>query len=908
MDNEKANIDNKNIEKESDNNKNDNKSPQKNKKNDSVDLESNSQINDSESKNLNNLKKEESTSYEDEIEKDLSPNIFSLENIKFDDFDVSKFMFQRQYNIETRKYGRKFFFYRYFKEYKIEKDRKEFIRKKCFLLITIEKAIFFFNHKKYKDSIQLLIDEKVIKNYKEFGEFILVIDGFDKNVINEFLLDDTIKNEINMEEILENFLNCIYMNKTPLFDTLKFLLSCINSPKKEIIDKFSSKFFITNEGNETFIKTYKTPIIFIIYVNSLIAINNGFIGKVKNNIVKIGQFVEMNKELDKKMCQNAYKEFQQHPIFPSDNYVQKFYKKISHLVKENDINEKLDKNIDIDYYYENILNDNPERDYNNHNIWFSYRKNISIFDKNDEEILLKPTTFTKYVTNSTTSHPRVFVLRDNFTTLIWAKSIEGDKIKGNLHTLKIDDINDIYIGVENCEIIKKYLKSNNKEIDDEYNFITIRTRNEVFAMKNDDIDISFKWFKSLKSLLFKFQMAKIKDKERINENKINKIEKGIKKIWNILIFSKWTEYGRYLLYKKQNKIEYKRVFVTNNRKEKIIKSDLIDDKMNFNTTKILSFMTELKNKLVGEGKENNILDYNEFLFLYKIGIPQPIRNILWDSMIDNACGITKDIYDYYFEEIKDLDFEEQKNIIIKNDKTNNPLNKDDELAKKIIHDMIKIEDLFINELYILQKSTSEILSITFKLVHIFLLMRRDINYNTNIINYAFIFNLVYNEPYTSFKNLYNFICSSNIIKSLNKDEHYIKKMCELFKNLMIKYSPKVYNHFYKLDINIELFFVLWIENLFTQTLNFKIILRVIDLFLIYGDELILQIGLTIIKIQEEDLLNYSINEIFKVLKRLPNKYDEELFFENLCLINIHEIYNNEIVKFNLSEQLEFINN
>ena len=115
-------------------------------------------------------------------------------------------------------------------------------------------------------------------------------------------------------------------------------------------------------------------------------------------------------------------------------------------------------------------------------------------------------------TNSTSSHPRVFVLRDNFTNLIWAKSIENDKIKGNLHTLKIDDIVDIYIGVDNCEIIKKYLKSNNKEIDDEYNYITVKTKTDVFVIKCDDIDVCFKWFKALKSLLFKYQMAKDKDK------------------------------------------------------------------------------------------------------------------------------------------------------------------------------------------------------------------------------------------------------------------------------------------------------------------------------------------------------------------------------------------------------------
>lgn len=94
--------------------------------------------------------------------------------------------------------------------------------------------------------------------------------------------------------------------------------------------------------------------------------------------------------------------------------------------------------------------------------------------------------------------------------------------------------------------------------------------------------------------------------------------------------------------------------------------------------------------------------------------------------------------------------------------------------------------------------------------------------------------------------------------------------------------------------------------MFTQTLNYQIIVRVIDLFLIYGEELFFEIGLTIIKIQEEDLLNYPINEIFNVLKRLPNKYSEEMFFENLDLLNIHDEYNNIIIKQNLSDQLDFL--
>ena len=165
------------------------------------------------------------------------------------------------------------------------------------------------------------------------------------------------------------------------------------------------------------------------------------------------------------------------------------------------------------------------------------------------------------------------------------------------------------------------------------------------------------------------------------------------------------------------------------------------------------------------------------------------------------------------------------------------------------------------------------------------MIRKDINYNISVINYAFIFILVFNDEYTSFQALFNFICTTNIIKYLIKDESYIKNNCHIFQILIKKYIPKIYEHLNNLDINNELYTISWFENLFTQTLNYKIILRIFDLYLIYGDELLFQIGLTIIKIQEEDLLNYTIDEIFKVLKRLPNKYDEELFFENLEMMN-----------------------
>ena len=48
--------------------------------------------------------------------------------------------------------------------------------------------------------------------------------------------------------------------------------------------------------------------------------------------------------------------------------------------------------------------------------------------------------------------------------------------------------------------------------------------------------------------------------------------------------------------------------------------------------------------------------------------------------------------------------------------------------------------------------------------------------------------------------------------------------------------------------------------------------------------------MTVIKIQENELLNLTIREILKNLNKLPEKYKEEIFLETLYLNNIYEEY------------------
>ena len=133
-------------------------------------------------------------------------------------------------------------------------------------------------------------------------------------------------------------------------------------------------------------------------------------------------------------------------------------------------------------------------------------------------------------------------------------------------------------------------------------------------------------------------------------------------------------------------------------------------------------MTAIKSKINDVGIENFALDYNEFFFLYKIGLPKQCRPILWDCLIDNACGITRDIYDYYSLKIEEsnegLNFNHYIKLYEQNHSKKDLNFHNNSEINQIIIDLIKTKDLFVNELYILQKTNEELLSIIYRLVKI----------------------------------------------------------------------------------------------------------------------------------------------------------------------------------------------
>ena len=153
----------------------------------------------------------------------------------------------------------------------------------------------------------------------------------------------------------------------------------------------------------------------------------------------------------------------------------------------------------------------------------------------------------------------------------------------------------------------------------------------------------------------------------------------------------------------------------------------------------------------------------------------------------------------------------------------------------------------------------------------------------------------------------NLICSRNIIKFYIGDTDTINRYLNFFTKLLEKYAKEVSEHLNKLEIKPELYLIPWFEKLFTQSLDYDILLHVFDLYIVNGEYILFQTAITIIKLLEEDLLNLTISEVFKLLKRLPKKYTDLEFFEKFKNYNC---ISDEFIRWNkqylLKEQIKSI--
>ena len=841
----------------------------------------------------------------------------------------------------------------YEKESEVRKCQTEF-------LLIVEKAIISFNLKKYQESYTYLQSSGVIKDLAEFGEFLLVVSGFDKTIVGEFLAKEKPPNE--NKEILISFIDAIDMNYTEIsfLECLRFLLTRLILPKDAnlilvIMDTFSQKFFDNNKDDNNFIKIFNNTNAIYLLVSTILALNTMFTRKdIKNmNVIKKPEFKSMNKDIDESYVDALYDKLKKKPISLSEDYSEDIYRKLSTLVqvkqmdvdsknldnltkcltsefndKECSNNNKSDKNdINKKENNENKKEDNKEVKFKKNNTQkkmdqqyydyvqdimdldivrktlrgnyyrkksFSLNTNLLTFGEADKKLLSKPNKFYR-INGSSTPTLREFLVYDDFKKLTFDKTIDINKKYKKF--IEINDINDVFLGINHGDNIKKYIKAYPEEEKLVNNFISIVYNNnkEQIDIKTDDMSLALLWFKALKSLVIQTRIKHENKKIENEGNLINEIREIISLIWLENILPNWKNYAKFIIIKCYEKNNYFPSILT--QPERQAKIDLLDEKKVLNAKTINDFLKEISDRL--NKNQNNRLEYHEFFCLCYLGFPDLLRKKIWAMCIQNNLGITKKLYLYNRKEIMNekLDFckfdEEYKKD------SNIQINPDYNL-NKIIIDIIKSKYIFYQEIIDQELEENELMQKVYNITVIFNTIRSDIPYNKGIVSLAYFFLLTGLDEINSFKCISNLICSTNTIKYFISDKETKEKSVEFFKKLLKTHAEKVYDHLNKLEIYPELYFIPCLEKLFTQSLDFEILLHVFDLYIINGEYIMFQTAITIINLFEEDLLNLTISEVFKLLKRIPKKYTELDFFEKF------KNYNNikdEYVAFNKNNVL-----
>lgn len=874
--------------------------------------------------NTSNTKQalERATPVKDEWVKFESEGMFKLQSIQ-DAFEFNEDYYgERRYEKENIESGKKYFRLRFIKnkinleEKKVEGenneqkeqsiDKERILRKyNSEFLLTVEKSILSFNLKKYKESYEFLELSGIIKNVAEYGEFLLVVSGFDKFLVGEFLAKQKFPND--KKEVLNSFIESINMDneKVKFLECLRFLFSRLILPKDanlilEIMDKFSVTYFEINKHDKKFVSIFKSSDKIYLLVSTILALNTMFTRKdIKiKNVIKKDEFIKMNVDISQDFIDKLYEELKKNPISMSDDYNESVYRNLAPLVKEdegnkngggrisrisNPIEENRDSNLSTEEKQEETNNNssnininknekqskdiiveeqiheedkNVEEFSNNDSKKeldkkeFSLNKNLKEFTEEDKKILKTPHKFYK-ISGTNKSNQREYLVNEDLTKLYCSQKPKKQ--------ISLSNLTNVYNGINHNfnSNIKKFLKSNPSEEQFSGNFISLvfGTERKQLDLMSDDLESALLWFKAIKSLL----NSNDKGTKKENANSFeNSVKQEIKKIWTIII-NNWDFYGKYLLSKlmeRNRQIIHKEEKPNNN----------IDQK-NISFKQIETFLKSINAK-ISKVKE---IESNEFSNFYSLGIPENIRKNIWQILIGNPYVIYENSYEHIKKQIVKIDF----NNIDLNNITNNNFCQD-YISNNIINDIFEIKDYFFAQKSDVKLDKNSIMAKVYNISRGFFIFRPDIPFNKSIISITFLLLFVFEDETRTFINVVNLICS-NILKILIGDKKEIKLSCRFFQTLLAKYLPKIEKHFSKLEITPQLYMIPWFEELFSRTIDYKLLSHIIDLYLINGEYVLYQTSLTILKSFEEDLISLTINDIFKILQKFPENATESFF-------------------------------
>lgn len=167
----------------------------------------------------------------------------------------------------------------------------------------MEECILYFNARQFEQAYQCL-KGKVVDDYSDFAEVLLVYKGFDKNILGDFLSKTKPPNDKG--EILKYFMQHLDL-KTDIISAMRLMLSLVNMPQDAslmliIIDIFTQVYF--EDNSDKFSDVLKVYLL----ACSILSLNSLFHNTNHKDKMEVGIFLKMNAGVDENLCRSIYEE------------------------------------------------------------------------------------------------------------------------------------------------------------------------------------------------------------------------------------------------------------------------------------------------------------------------------------------------------------------------------------------------------------------------------------------------------------------------------------------------------------------------------------------------------------------------------------------------------------------------
>ncbi|CAL8381364.1 unnamed protein product [Gadus morhua 'NCC'] len=254
------------------------------------------------------------------------------------------------------------------------------------------------------------------------------------------------------------------------------------------------------------------------------------------------------------------------------------------------------------------------------------------------------------------------------------------------------------------------------------------------------------------------------------------------------------------------------------------------------------------------------------------GLPPNVRGRVWSLAIGNELNITPELYEIFLSRAMEKwrTFDESPS---ESDADDGASLADRESSLELIK--LDISRTF-PSLYIFQKD-GPYHNLLHSILGAYTCYRPDIGYvqGMSFIAAVLILNMEEADAFISFANLINKPCQMTFFRV---DHELMLKYFGAFEVFFEENLPRLFNHFLSSNLTPDLYLIDWIFSLYTKPFPLDVACRVWDVFCRDGEEFLFRVGLGILRLYQDILLQMDFIHIAQFLARLP---DEDLLSDRL---------------------------